>query len=349
MKVTIAEKVGPWLTRLYPRDWRERYAVEFEALLEQCLHSPLDILDVFLGAVDAHLQLLNGDNVNWRLMNMLNKLRTTILIVFAAYIGFVIAGFGLVGLADDSPMISLMKTKPALAAAWTTIQAGSVVALLAVVIGGLPLALTVIRRALAPHRGGQGPGRGGQGPGRGGQGPGRGSLGLLLVPGVAFLALALYAGLLLAVGSGLIHIPGVDPSVQPGSFPTGNRLLLASFMLVFILGAIASTLAVWKVVSATDVEQETFQAAGRTLTVKIYTFAFVPALVTALAMLVMLAATLTWGWLAFSALPDVFSGNYGPWQTSTQAWYFGIVVWMGLCVLAAFFGLRRGRSARVSM
>jgi hypothetical protein len=345
----IVDKVRPWLTRLYPRAWRERYAVEFEALLEECLHSPLDIVDVFLGAMDARLQLLNGENVTWRLMNMLNKLRTTLLIVFAAYIGFIVAGFSLVGLADDSPMVPLMKTKPTLAAAWTTIQVGSVVALLAVVIGGLPLALTVLRRALAPNRGGQGPGRGGQGPGRGGQGPGRGGLGLLLVPVFAFLALALYVSFMGVIASSWIHIPGVLPSVQPDNFPAGNRLLLAGLMLVFVLGAIASTLAVWKVVSRTDVEQETFQAAGRTLTVKIYTFAFVPAVIATLAMLVMLAGTLAWGWLAFSALPDVFSGNYGLWQTSTQAWYFGIVALMSVCSLAALFGLARGRSARAAL
>ena len=61
-----------------------------------------------MGALDAHLQLLNGENLPWRLMNMVNKLRTSLLIVFAAYIGFIIAGFSLVGLADDSPMLALM-------------------------------------------------------------------------------------------------------------------------------------------------------------------------------------------------------------------------------------------------
>ncbi len=129
-------KIRPWLMRLYPRDWRERYEAEFDALLEQCLHSPLDVVDVFLGAMDAHLQLLNGEDVTWRMMNMLNKLRTTILIVFAAFIGFIIAGLSLVGLADDSPMIPLMQTNFALAAAWRIIQTGAVIALLAIMIGG---------------------------------------------------------------------------------------------------------------------------------------------------------------------------------------------------------------------
>ncbi|MGD0611581.1 MAG: hypothetical protein ABSB41_08695 [Anaerolineales bacterium] len=323
----MTDKVRPWLISLYPPAWRDRYAAEFDALLEQCLRSPLDVVDVFLGAMDARLQLLNGENVNWRMMNMLNKLRTTILIVFAAYIGFIIAGFSLVGLADDSPMIPLMKTNFALAAAWTTIQIGAVVALLAVVIGGLPLALTIIRRALAVDRR---------------------NLGLLLVPVLSFLALILYIGFVFSVATGRILIPGVVQVVQPGNFPPGNRLIMEGLMLVFVLGAIASTLAVWKAISNTDVEQETFRAVGRPLTVKIYMFAYVPAVITTLSMLVILVATLTWGWLSFTALPQVFAGNFGPWGTSTQVWFYGIAVLMGICTLAAFLGLARSRSARAS-
>ncbi len=316
------EKVRPWLTNLYPRAWRDRYAAEFEVLLEQCLHSPLDVVDVFLGAVDAHLQILNGENLSWRMLNMVNKLRTTVLIVFTSFIGFIIAGFCLVGLADDSPMIPLMKTNTALAVSWRVIQLGSVVALLAVMVGGLPLALTVLRHALSGDRRG---------------------LGLLLVPVFSFLVILLYLGLIFLVGSGRIQIPGVLPIVQPGYFPPGNRLMMEGLMLVFILGAAASTVVVWKVISRTDSEQETFRAIGRNLTVKIYRFAFLPAVIASLSMLVMLVATAAWGWLSFSALPQVFAGNFGPWGTSTQEWYFGIVALMVVCTLAAFFGLKRGR------
>jgi hypothetical protein len=323
----MIKKLRPWLTRLYPRAWRDRYAPEFDALLEQCLHSPLDVVDVFLGAIDAHLQLLNGENVTWRMMNMLNKLRTTILIVFAAYIGFIIAGLSLVGLADDSPMIPLMKTNPSLAAAWTIIQAGAVVALLAIVIGGTPLVLTIFRRVLTSQRR---------------------DLGLLLVPVFSFLAIMLYLGFIFLVGSGRIQIPGVLPAVQPGNFPLGNRLMLAGFALVFVLGAIASTLAVWKVVSNTDIEQETFHTLGRPFTVKIHSFAFIPAVIASISMLIMLIATLAWFGLTFSALPQVFTGSFGPWQTSTQIWFIGIVALMTVCTIAAFFGLARGRSARNS-
>ncbi len=83
-------RVRRWLIRLYPRSWRERYADEFEALLEACLHSPLDALDISLGALDAHLGF--PFEMNWRRMNMVNKLRSAILLVFAGYIGFILGG-----------------------------------------------------------------------------------------------------------------------------------------------------------------------------------------------------------------------------------------------------------------
>ncbi len=227
----MIERLRPWLTHLYPRAWRARYETEFNALLEECLRSPLDVVDILLGALDAHLLLWTGENLPWRVMNMLNKIRTAILIVFAAFIGFVVAGFGLLGMADDSPMLALTKTNAALSAAWTILQAGSAIALLAVVVGGMPLAIVVIRRALSrDHRG----------------------LGLMLVPVAAFLALVAYAMVFVAVAAGRLQIPGVVQVVQPGTFPPGNRLLLAGLMVTFILGAIASTLAVWKVVSRTE-------------------------------------------------------------------------------------------------
>ena len=97
-----------WLTSIYPLAWRERYGDEFEMLLEECLHSPLDVLDILLGALDAHLDSPHA--MNWRTLNMINKLRTSILLVFAGYIGFVLGGLSLYGLADDSPMAALMRS-----------------------------------------------------------------------------------------------------------------------------------------------------------------------------------------------------------------------------------------------
>jgi hypothetical protein len=320
----MPSSVRAWLIRLYPSQWRERNSVEFEAMLEQGLNSPLDVIDMMLGAFDAHLQLLNGENLSWRLINMLNKLRTNIMIVFAAYIGFIIAGMALVGMLDDSPMIPYMQTDIASTLAMDIIRASAVVALLAIVVGGLPLAVTMIRRALvAGHR----------------------NLALLLVPVVSFLVLVLYFGFVFLVATGQIHINGIVQVVQPGYFPLGNRLLLGGLMLIFVLGAIASTLAVWKAVSLTDDEQVAFHPLGKTVNIKIYKFAFIPAVIASISMSVILVATLVWSVLVFSALPQVLSADFGPWQTSTQAWLYGIIGLMLICSLASLFGIARGRPA----
>ena len=45
------------IVRLYPAAWRERYADEMEALLEERPLGPFDLVDLFLGALDAHLHL----------------------------------------------------------------------------------------------------------------------------------------------------------------------------------------------------------------------------------------------------------------------------------------------------
>lgn len=45
------------LLRLYPARWRDRYGDEFEALLLERTLGPFDVLDVALGALDAHLHL----------------------------------------------------------------------------------------------------------------------------------------------------------------------------------------------------------------------------------------------------------------------------------------------------
>lgn len=45
------------LLRLYPARWRDRYGDEFAAVLESRPLGPFDVVDVLLGALDAHLHL----------------------------------------------------------------------------------------------------------------------------------------------------------------------------------------------------------------------------------------------------------------------------------------------------
>lgn len=316
-------KLRAWLLHFYPLWWRERYGDEFEALLEEGLRSPLDVLDILLGALDAHLEL--SQETHWRFITMNNKLRTTILIVFASYVAFIVAGFSLTAFMDDSPLVPLVQSNPALTDAWLTLEAGSVIALFAIAIGGTPLAWTVIRRTFSSHRT---------------------DLRLLLVPLYAFLAFALYTLLLVSAAFGWIHIEGFEPVVQNGVMPPVNRALMTGEILVFVLGAIASTVAVWKVVSHTDVEQETFPLIGKQKTIKVYEFAFGPAAIAALAMLVTFLATVVWGWLAFTLRPDLFSGNMGVMMTSTRGSFAFTLILMAVASGTACFAVLRGRASR---
>jgi hypothetical protein len=45
------------LIRCYPAAWRERYGVEFEAILEERPLGPFDVADIILGALDARLRM----------------------------------------------------------------------------------------------------------------------------------------------------------------------------------------------------------------------------------------------------------------------------------------------------
>src|SRR5512146_1808056 len=45
------------LLRCYPARWRDRYGDEFAAVLEERPLGPFDVVDVMLGALDAHLHL----------------------------------------------------------------------------------------------------------------------------------------------------------------------------------------------------------------------------------------------------------------------------------------------------
>jgi hypothetical protein len=307
-------KIRGWLVSLYPRAWRERYGDEFELLLEDCLHSPLDVLDILLGALDAHFEV--PYETNWRLINMVNKLRTTVLLVFTAYIVFIIAGFSFNGLIDDSEF-ALMRSNAALNIPYTAVEAGAVIGLLAIVIGGAPLAWIIIRRAIASQRR---------------------DLGLLMVPGISFLILVIYflTMLYLAFNTQILDQPTTS---------TGHALMWG-LISVFIAGAIASTVAVWKLISRTDVEQYTFGLLGKSANIKVYEFTYRPAIIATVSMVVMFFGTLVWGWQSYSLRPDLFTGSMGVMMTSTRGSFAFTLILMMIAVGIACLGVFRGYFAR---
>jgi len=308
--------IRKWLVYLYPRMWRERYGDEFEILLEECLHSPLDALDILFGALDAHLEL--PYETNWRLMNMINKLRSTILFVFAAYVAFIVAGFSLNGLMDDSQLVPLTRSNPVLSISYATIEIGSVIALLAIMIGGAPLAWTIIRRVFTFQRK---------------------DLGLLFVPLASFLVLVGYFFMMVYLAFNT-HV--LDQPISS----TGHALMWG-LITIFVAGAIASTIAVLKLILHTDVEQDEFALLGKSATIKLYEFAYRPALVTTLSMVVMFVATVVWGWLSYSLRPDLFIGNMGVMMTSTRGSFAFTLIVMTIATVTACIGIIRARSSRI--
>jgi hypothetical protein len=59
-----------WLTRLYPRPWRERYEAEFQAMLEEYQLSVWDLLDIARGALDAHWTAFTSQEQELLMINL---------------------------------------------------------------------------------------------------------------------------------------------------------------------------------------------------------------------------------------------------------------------------------------
>src|SRR5262249_40129588 len=132
-----------WLLRLYPCAWRDRYGTELAELLAQERVSLLALLSVVGGALDAHRhpQLLapaSRPSAPYRL-------RTLVITVFCAYVAFVVAALAFFEAVNDLSFAPLMHAYPQLTVPWTVLAASAAVALSAVLIGGLPILVTVLK------------------------------------------------------------------------------------------------------------------------------------------------------------------------------------------------------------
>jgi hypothetical protein len=89
-----------WIVRLYPRAWRALYEEEFRAVLEDQRPTLASVLDVAAGALDAHLHL---DERTGRTRSPLATLQATTLTVLCAYAVCVVALLHFGSLIDDGP------------------------------------------------------------------------------------------------------------------------------------------------------------------------------------------------------------------------------------------------------
>lgn len=292
------------LLRLYPRAWRERYGEEFAALLGERPASPRDTFDIVLGALDAHLR---PRTVLGRIPAMLNRLRANEIAVFCAYIAFVVAGLGFQKMTEYDDFQELARAHPAVGVPYYTIVLGSGVALVAILAGGIPIALDALRFALRGRR--------------------WDILGLFAVPALAFAAL---------VGDVLLIEHRATPPAPPASAtPAAHDVIHFGVLLaIFFVGAIASTAAVSAAIARSQVSP------------RVYRFALWPATAATLAMVGMLAALVAWGLAVRATSPQLFTGDDGVFATSTALSWLGQVALMAVAVVVAVVALARAYRAR---
>src|SRR5262249_53895883 len=205
-------------------------------------------------------------------------------------------------LSEYDDFLDAAHTHSIIGASYLALEVGAVVSLLAVLAGGVPLAFS----ALPPALGGQ-----------------RSDVLLLLgVPVLAFLGLMMYGYI------GIQVVAGASPPNRVAT-PEGKALFLG-LIAVLILGAVASSWAVPAAISRSEINAHW------------YRFARIPALVTALAMVVMCAATIAWGLALQADKPQLFNGEDGIVATSTALSWLVIAVVMMLATLAALTALFRG-------
>jgi hypothetical protein len=162
-------KSARYVVRLYPRAFRQRYEDEMLAMLEQRSLSLGDTLNLLIGVCDAHLHpQLGTSRMAWseRMILMFLTLRRSVLTIFCAYVGIILSGMALQKLTEYDDFQEVARTYPLVGLSFNLVVLAAMVALFAVLIGGLPVAAAVVRSALARKR--------------------YSSLFLLLVPVVAF-------------------------------------------------------------------------------------------------------------------------------------------------------------------
>lgn len=227
---------------------------------------------------------------------MVERLRTSELAVFVGWVAFVVAGIGFQKMTEDVPFRSVASGQPAIRIAFDIVAAGAVVALLGVLVAGVPIAWAILRSAIRTHRWRQ--------------------LALLAVPGLS-----------LAGGLGVLFI-----LLKAAAEPVPNRALVALLTFVTLLvGALASTVAVSVAAIHGDVDPA------------LYRRAVGPGMLVAAAMVVVLAAVVTWGVALLLTWPELFWGDMGVVSTSTAVSWLVIVVVMAAGTFVAAWSAASAR------
>ncbi|MCL6631956.1 MAG: hypothetical protein K6T63_04915 [Alicyclobacillus herbarius] len=139
-----------WLIRLYPSRWRERYEEEMLAVLEEHTVTTATVLDLLMGALDAHL---NYDGFPEGVTYMVNRLRSSIIAIFCAFMLYGV-GWSLLQRINDpvATFHSASELHPELTVLHQAIFIVGSVAFLAFLMGGVPLFFIAVKRAFTARK-----------------------------------------------------------------------------------------------------------------------------------------------------------------------------------------------------
>jgi hypothetical protein len=151
----------------------------------------------------------------------LSVYRQTASAIFAAFVAYVLAGIGFQKMSEEVMKSSLPASHPLFTVGYGAVEVGAVLALLAILVGGVPIALAALRDALAKGH--------------------RDVLLRFAVPPISLLVLAGY--FLLALRHSTGHILGW------------------TLVALFVLAAAASTAAVLDAIQRSDVDPRLFRSA----------------------------------------------------------------------------------------
>ncbi len=220
---TRAQRWARAALRLYPRAWRARYGVEVAALLADHRASLWTLLDVLLGALDAHL---HRDLLPERIVSMAHRIRTSEIAIFCAYILFFIPWLALLRIPDPLPEWHAdVAAHPELAPLFSAMEIAGYIAFLAIAAGALPIGFAALRQAFAARR-----------------------HAVLLPLGLAALLVVLYVALSAVVFVIISGRPGTG--IRP--LRPGDAVLSLVWLAASLIGAVAGPYLVARAIARSD-------------------------------------------------------------------------------------------------
>lgn len=288
------------MVRLYPGAWRERYEEEFAAMIEEMPVTPATLLDIVRGAFDARMRPQISDGR----LRMAGRLRASVLAVLWGWVGLVVASVGFRKMTEYGDFVRAARQSAWVGLSLDVVVAGAVLALAAILIGGMPIVFAALRGALAERR--------------------RDVPLLFCVPP---LCLGLFVGYVLLVTR--VVYPAIHPA---GVHSPLNVAIFLSIVGAFVLAAVVSAGAVSAAMAHVELGERPLG------------FALYSAGLVVLAMGLVLASTLVWGLALKIKEPGLFSGSDGILSTSTAATWLVILAVMAVSTAVAARAVVRGFS-----